>query len=70
MLEVRGRLDLGQKALGSDDGGQLGLQDLEGDLALVLEVLGQVNRSHPALTDLAIDAVAAFQGRVQAGGGV
>ena len=34
---------------------------------LVLQIVGKVDRSHPALTDLPLDAVAAFDGRVQAG---
>ncbi len=61
MLQVRRRLDLGQEALGTDDGGQLGLQDLERDLALVLEVVGQVDGGHPALAELVPDDVAVGQ---------
>jgi hypothetical protein len=70
MLEVRGRLDLGQEALRTDHRGQLGLEDLERDFAFVFEIFGQVDRGHPALAQLALDRVAAFQGCVQAGGGV
>ena len=44
--------------------------DLEGDLALVLEVVGQVDSGHPALTDLTLDAVAALEGGVEAGDGI
>jgi len=33
----------------------------------VLEVVGEVHRSHPALTDLSLDAVAALEGGVQTG---
>jgi hypothetical protein len=40
MLQVGGRLDLGQESLGTDHHRQLGLQDLQGDPALVLQVLG------------------------------
>ena len=35
-----------------------------------LKIVGQVDRGHPALTDLTLDAVAAFEGCVQAGDGV
>ncbi len=49
MSQVRRRLDLGQETLGTDDRSQLGLQDLEGDFALVLDVVGQVHRGHAAL---------------------
>ena len=67
MLQVRGGLDLDQEPLGADDGGQFGLQDLERDLAVVLQVLGQVHRGHAALAELALDAVAAGQGGGEAG---
>ena len=33
----------------------------------MLQVISQVHRGHPALTDLALDAVAALKGGVQAG---
>ena len=46
------------------------LEDLERDLAPVPEIVGQVDRGHPTLTELALDAVAAFEGRVQAGDGI
>jgi len=39
---------------------QLGLQDLERDLPLVLQVVGQVDGRHPALAELPQDPVAAF----------
>ena len=44
MLEIRGDLDLGQEPFGS----QLGFQDLQRDLAFVLDIVGQVDGSHPA----------------------
>ena len=58
MLQVGGGLDLGEEALGADDGGELGAQDLDGDLAVVLEVLGEVHRGHAARAELALDPVA------------
>ena len=66
VLEVGRDLDLGQKALGAHHRGQLWLEDLEGDLALVLQVVGQIDRGHPALAELALNVVAALEGRVQA----
>ena len=60
MLEVGGGLDLGKEPLSTDDCGQLRLEHLECDLPLVLEIVSQVHRSHPALTDLTLDAVAAL----------
>lgn len=38
-----------------------GTKDLEGNLALVLEQLGEIDRGHPALPKLALDAVAPGQ---------
>ena len=61
VLEVGGGLDLGQEALGADDGGEFGAEDLDGDGAIVLEVVGQVDRGHAALAELALDAVAVGQ---------
>ena len=43
VLQVGGRLDLSQEPLGSDYRREFGLQDLQRDLALVLQVLGQVD---------------------------
>ena len=58
MLEVGGGLDLGQEPLGADDRGQLGAQHLDRHLAVVLEVLGEVDRGHAAGAQLPLDAVA------------
>ena len=37
---------------------QLGLQDLDGDLSLVLQVLGEIHGRHAARAKLPLDAVA------------
>ena len=37
---------------------ELGVEDLDGDLAAVLQVLGEVDGGHAALAELALDAVA------------
>ena len=39
-------------------------------MTLVLDVLSEVYGRHPALTELALDAVATLKGRVQAGDGI
>ena len=49
VLEIGGGLDLAQEPLGADHRGQLGAQDLDRDLAVVLEVLREVHRGHAAL---------------------
>ena len=70
VLEVRRGLDLGEEPLGANQSCQLGLQDLEGDLSFVLQVVGQVDGGHAAFAELALNGVAAREGGVQAGGGV
>ena len=62
MLQRGGGLDLHHEPLGAEHGGELGLQDLERDLAVVLEVLGEVDGGHAALAELALDAVAVGEG--------
>ncbi len=63
MLQVRGGLDLAEEPLGADDGGEFGAEDLDGDLAVVLEVMREVDGGHAALAELALKAVAVSEGR-------
>ena len=58
-------LDLREEPLGADDGGELGAEHLDGDLAVVAEVLGEVDGGHAALAQLALDPVAVGQGRAE-----
>ena len=67
MLQVGGGLDFAEEPLGADDGGQLGPQDLDGDLAVVLEVLRQVDGGHAARAELALEAVAVGERLGEAG---
>ena len=46
------------EALGPKGGGQLGMQDLDGDLALVPDVGREEDGRHAALSELALDRVA------------
>ena len=55
VLQVGGELDLGQEPLGADDRGELGPQHLERHLAVVPEVVGEVDRRHAARADLALE---------------
>ena len=66
MLEVGGGLDLREEPLRAEHGGQLGPEHLDGDLAVVLEVVGQVDGGHAALAQLALDLVGIGQGGLQA----
>ena len=67
VLQRGGGLDFHHEPVGADDGGELGLEDLEGDLAIVLEILGQVHGGHAALAELPLDAVAIGEGGDEAG---
>ena len=67
MLEVGGRLDFGQESLGTDGGGKFWFENLERDLPLMLEVVGQIDGCHTALTEFTYHAVAPLEGSVQSG---
>src|SRR5690349_25087421 len=54
--------DLGEEPVGTDNGGKLGAQDLDGDFPVVPQVLGEIDGGHPALPELAVDGIAAGQG--------
>jgi hypothetical protein len=60
--------DLGQEAFRPDDRGQLRLQDLQRHVALMLQVPGQVDGGHAALSEFTLDAIAARKGGLQASG--
>ena len=62
MLQVGGELDLGQEPLGAEHGAELGVQHLDRDLAVVLEVVREVDGGHAAGADLALEAVLVGQG--------
>ena len=59
MLEPGGEADLAEEALGAEGGGELGVEDLEGDGAVVLEVLGEEDGGHATAAELALERVAA-----------
>ena len=61
MLQRRRGLDLDDEPLGTENRGQLGLEDLQRDVAVVLEVRGEIDRGHPAGAELALDGVPAGQ---------
>ena len=63
--ETGGELDLAEEPLGADRGREVGPEDLEGDLAVVAEVLGQEHDGHAALAELALEVVAAGEAAVE-----
>ena len=62
MLQIGDGLDLAEEPLGADDGGELRPKHLDGDLAVVLEVVGEVHGGHAAGAELALDPVAVGHG--------
>ena len=62
MGERGGDLDFPEKPLGSDGGGDLVAQHLDGDGPVVPDVLGQVDRGHAPVAELPLDQVPAGQG--------
>ena len=59
-------LDLTQKSLDTHGHRQLGAEQLEGDRAVMLDIVGQVDGGHPALAQLALDDVAIVERPVEA----
>ena len=62
VLQVGGGLDLAEKTLGADHRGELGSQHLDGDFAIVLEVLCEVHRGHATGAQLPLETVAVGEG--------
>ena len=62
MLEVGGGLDLLQEPLGADERRELGAEHFDRDVALVANVLGEIDRGHAAGAQLALEGVAVGQG--------
>ena len=70
VLQTRRRADLALEALWPQRGGQLWMQDLEGDLAVVLEVVCEVHRGHATPPQLTLEPVAVSQATLEALGKV
>jgi hypothetical protein len=67
VLQPRRGADLGEESLAAERGTKVGVEDLDGDVAVVAEVVGEVHRRHPAGAELALDAIALGQRRREAG---
>jgi hypothetical protein len=70
MMQAGRQRDLTQEPLTAQHGGEFGPEHLERDLPLVLEVSGEVDRGHAAAPELALERVAAGEGRREALQGV
>jgi hypothetical protein len=57
MVEPGGDLDLAQESVVAQRCGKLGAEHLERHLAVQFQVLGEIDRSHPAAAELALDRV-------------
>ena len=65
MLEPGGDADLAREAVRAEGRGELGAEHLDGDLAVVLQVVGQVDGGHAALAELALDPVGGAEGTLK-----
>ncbi len=65
MLEIRGGLDLLQEPHGAEHCSEFGRPELQRDLALVRDVLGEVHRRRTDSTELALNAEATGERCVQ-----
>ena len=61
MLEPGGEVDLAEKALGAHGGGELGVEHLDRDRPVVLEVAGEPDGGHAPAAELALERVAVPQ---------
>ena len=62
VLQRGGEADLSAKALGSERGGQVLMQDLERNLAAMLGVARQVDGRHPTTPQLALQGIGGAKG--------
>ena len=67
MLQLGGELDFAVEPIRAERGGELGVQDLDGHFAIVLEIRGQVDGGHATAAQLALDAVTILEGGLQTG---
>ena len=56
--EAGGEPDLPDEPLGAQRVRQLGMEDLQGDGAVVPEIAGEIDRGHAAAAELALEHVA------------
>ena len=65
MVQARGDGNLPQESLGAECGGELGVEDLERDGAIVLHVAGEEDGPIPPAPDLTLDTVPVGQRRFE-----
>ena len=62
VLELGGDLDFPEEPIGPERRGQFRPEDLDRHLAVVLQVLGQIDGGHPALAQFALEPEVVRQG--------
>ncbi len=62
VLEIRCGFDLLHEPLGTKHRGERGSEDLDRDLAVVLDVVGEIDGCHAAFTQMPLDPVAVGEG--------
>jgi hypothetical protein len=62
MLQPGDDVDLAEEAVWPERMGQLGMEHFDRDRAVVSEILGEIDRSHPAAPEFALDRVAVAEG--------
>jgi hypothetical protein len=65
MLKIRRELDLLEKPFGAEDRRELCVQDVYGNLAMMFEILREIDSRHATRTELTLDAVSAVQRRLE-----
>ena len=70
MLQPRRRTDLGQEPLAPERRAEVRVEDLDGDVAIVLEVVREIHGRHPARAELSLDPISGGEGVRQARGDV
>ena len=68
--KMRGRPDLGDEAVYADDRRQIAVQHFDGDIALVPDVVREIDGCHSANPELSLDTVLGEKGRCERRGDV
>jgi hypothetical protein len=70
VIELCGDPDFAEEALRAERGSEIGWEDLNGYSAAMLPVCREIDRTHPAPAELALDRVATPERRRDAGMGI
>jgi len=66
MVQAGGDCDLAEEPLGAESGRELGLQNLDGDWAMMLPILGEIDRCHPPAAEFALERIAVSEDGLEA----